>query len=102
MKYLMIAFEEFDGEVKDVPPGYQKVTCHLIFDIKMGENFRCKSQMVAGGHMTVTPVALTYTPIVSRDSVRICLTITPLNNIKVLVYDIKMHTLQHHVGRKST
>ena len=35
----MIAFEDFDGEVKDTPPGYQKAIWHLISDIKMGRNF---------------------------------------------------------------
>ena len=33
MKNVRIAFEEFDGEVKDIPPGYQKIKCHMIFDI---------------------------------------------------------------------
>ena len=39
VKSVMIAFEDFDGEVKDIPPGYQKAICHLISDIKMGQNF---------------------------------------------------------------
>ena len=89
MKNVMIAFEEFDGDESDIPNGYQKVTCHLIFDIKMGENFRRKARMVAGGHMTVTPAALTYASVVSRDSVRICLTIAALNDLKVLACDIQ-------------
>ena len=89
MKNVMIAFEEFEGEVKDIPPGYQKVTCHLIFDIKMGENFRRKARMVAGGHQTTTPAVLTYASVVSRDSVRICLTIAALNNLRVLACDIQ-------------
>ena len=49
MKNVRIAFEEFDGAEKDIPPGYQKIKCHMIFDIKMGENFRRKARMVAGG-----------------------------------------------------
>ena len=47
----MIAFEEFDGDVEDLPPGFQYIKCHMIFDVKMGENFRCKARMVAGGHI---------------------------------------------------
>ena len=31
----------------------------MIFDIKMGENFRRKARMVADGHWTETPAALT-------------------------------------------
>ena len=56
----------------------------MIFDIKMGENFRQKAKMVAGGHTTETPAALTYASVVSRDSVRIALTIAAVNDLKVL------------------
>ncbi len=54
-----------------MPPGYQKITCHMIFDVKMGENFRRKARFVADGHKTKTPAAMTYSSVVSRDSVRI-------------------------------
>ena len=40
MKNVRIAFEEFKGDKEDIPPGYQFVNCHMIFDIKMGEGFR--------------------------------------------------------------
>ena len=89
MKNVLIAFEEFDGDEKDLPPGYQYVDCHMIFDIKMGENFRRKARMVAGGHMTSTPSSLTYSSVVSRDSVRIIFTIAALNGLKVLSADIQ-------------
>ena len=89
MKDVRIAFEEFDGEENDLPPGYQFVECHMIFDVKLGENFRRKARMVAGGHKTSTPSSLTYSSVVSRDSVRIALTIAALNDLKVLACDIQ-------------
>ena len=89
MENFLISFEIFDGEEKDIPSNYQKVPCHMIFDIKMGENFRRKEIMVAGGHKTETPAVLTYVSVVSRDSVRIALTIAALNNLKVLTCDIQ-------------
>ena len=92
MKNVRIAFELFDGDVEDFPSNFLEVKCHLIFDIKMGENFRRKARMVAGGHTTETPAALTYASVVSRDSVRIALTIAALNDLKVLACDIQMHT----------
>ena len=52
MKKVRIAFEVFEGEEKDILPGFQEVKCHMIFDIKMGENFRRKARMVARGHTT--------------------------------------------------
>ena len=89
MKNVRVAFERYDGDSDDLPPGYQYVDCHLIFDIKMGENFRRKARMVAGGHKTSTPSSLTYSSVVSRDSVRIVLTIAALNDLKVLACDIQ-------------
>ena len=89
MKNVRIAFEEHEGTEKDIPPGFQHIDCHLIFDVKMGENFRRKARMVAGGHTTTTPSSLTYSSVVSRDSVRICLTIAALNDLKILACDIQ-------------
>ena len=89
MKNIRIAFEEYDDDPMKLPPGYQKITCHMIFDVKMGENFRRKARMVAGGHVTEVPTNLTYSSVVSRDSVRIALTIAALNDLKVLACDIQ-------------
>ena len=61
----------------------------MIFDIKMGENFRRKARMVAGGHMTETPATITYSSVVSRDSVRIAFLYAALNDLKVFACDIQ-------------
>ena len=61
----------------------------MIFYIKTGENFRRKARMVADGHRTETPAALTYSFVVSRDSVRITLAIAALNDLSVLACDIQ-------------
>ena len=55
----------------------------------MGENFRRKARLVAGGHTTATPNTLTYYSIVSRDSMRIAFTIAALYNLSVLACDIQ-------------
>lgn len=75
-KVTKVEFEIFEGSEEYIPKGYQKMLCHMIFDVKIGDNFRRKDRMVAGGHRTATPSALTYSSVVSRDSVRIALTIT--------------------------
>ena len=54
----------------------------------MGENFRRKTGMVAGGHMTASTSSITYSSVVSRDSVRISLTIAALNVLSILGCDI--------------
>ena len=45
MENVRVAFEEFEGDKSHLPPGYQEVGFHMIFDIKMGEIFRRKSIM---------------------------------------------------------
>ena len=87
MKNVRIAFEEYDGNVDDLV-GYKELDMHMIFDIKMGENFRRKARLVADGHKTATPATITYSSVVSRASVRISLTIAALNDLKILACDI--------------
>jgi hypothetical protein len=87
MKNVRVAFEEYDGNVDNLV-GYKKLDMHMIFDIKMGENFRRKARLVADGHKTATPATITYSSVVSRDSVRIALTIAALNDLKILACDI--------------
>ena len=60
-----------------------------MFDIKFGENFRRKARMVVGGHKTSTPLSLTYSSEVSRDSVRIVLTIAAFNDLTALACDFQ-------------
>ena len=88
MKNVRIAFEVYDGDTSDLKD-YQKIPCHMIFDIKMSDNFRRKARMVAGGHLTETPPTLTYSSVVSRDSIRILLMIAALNGLDVLSCDIQ-------------
>ena len=60
----------------------------MIFDVKMGENFRRKTQFLADVHKTHTPAAMAYSYVVSRDSVKIALAITVLNNLEKVACDI--------------
>ena len=83
------AFEVFEGGVEQVPSGFQEIKCHMIFDVKIGENFRRKARLVVGGHTTEAPATLTYSSAVSRDSVQIALTIAALNGLEVMACDIQ-------------
>jgi hypothetical protein len=83
------AFQLHEGSKEDLPIGYQQIRCHMIFDVKMGENFRRKARLVGGGHMTVAPASITYSSVVSRDSVRIALTVAALNGLDILACDIQ-------------
>ena len=89
MKNICPDFLVFEGREDDIPKYYQFMWCHMIFDMKFGENFRRKKRLVAGGHMTDTPNTLTYSSVISPDSVCIALTIMVLNELNVMVCDIQ-------------
>ena len=73
---------------EDLPNrNYQFVRCHMVFDVKM-EDFRRKARLVAGGHMTEAPPSITYASAVSRETVRIALTLAALNDLDVQVGDV--------------
>ena len=46
MKNVRPAFEVWEKDVAELPPGFQEITGHMIFDVKMGENFRRKARYV--------------------------------------------------------
>ena len=69
--------------------GYTQITGHLVFDVKLGENFRCKARYCAVGHKTGAPLSVPYNTVVSRDSVRIFLLIAALHELDVLSADVQ-------------
>ena len=81
MTNVKVAFKILDDN-ESVPRNHQFVKCHIIFDVKM-YNFRRKVRLIAGGHMTKSPSAVTYASFVSRKTVRISLTIAALNDLQV-------------------
>jgi hypothetical protein len=87
MKNVHIAFQILN-DADAIPPTYQDIRCHMIFDVKM-EDFRRKARFFAGGHMTDTPHAMTYASVVSHESFRIALTLAALNNLNVKMADIE-------------
>ena len=101
MRNVRPAFEVWEKDFEHIPPGYQQIKCHMIFDIKMGENFRRKARFVAGGHTTETPTSLTYSSVVSRDLVRIILLAAGLNGLQVMACDIQNAYLTASCHEKS-
>ena len=87
MDAVKIAFKVLEPD-EQIPPGYQKISCHMIFTVKM-ENFRRKARYVADGHKTEAPATLTYSSVVGRETVRIALTIAALNDLEVKSADIE-------------
>ena len=83
MKEVHIDLEDYNDEVEKIK-GFQNIYYHIIFDVKMGNNFRYKSHLLAGGHTTEAPLSMKYSSVVSCDSIRIALEIVALNGLKVL------------------
>jgi hypothetical protein len=64
----------------------------MIFDIKC--DLTRKARFVAGGHWTDTPTQLTYSSVVTRESVRIGFLLAALNGLDILAADIGNAYLQ--------
>ena len=87
MKNVRVAFKVLDDD-EAIPPTFQQMDCHMVFDVKL-DGFRRKARLVAGGHVTEAPAVLTYASVVTRDSVRIALTIAALNDLDVKAGDVQ-------------
>ena len=87
-------FSKLDGiTVEDmrtgkIKPGYSFCGTHMIFDIKMDGKFTRKARLVADGHTTKVSSSITYSSVVSRDSVRIALMLASLNDLEVFACDV--------------
>jgi hypothetical protein len=63
MSKVLVTFKILEGD-EDIPPTYQEIQCHMVYDIKM-EDFQRKARFVAGGHMTEMLASNTYASVVS-------------------------------------
>ena len=53
------------------------------------EYFRRKARLVAGGHGTEPPATITYASVVPRETVRVALKLSALNDFTMKVADIQ-------------
>ncbi len=65
-----------------------EITCHSIFEVKFVD-LRRKARYVAGGHLTNCPHVMTYSSVVSRESLCIGFLLAALNGLEVLAADIQ-------------
>ena len=87
MSAVKVAFKILEDN--DNPPiGSQYMKCHMVFSIKM-EDFSRKAHQVAGGHMVEASKSLTFASVVSREPVRIALTLAALDDLEVKTSDIQ-------------
>ena len=68
------------------PEEYKMIRCHLVYDAK--HDGRHKARLVAGGHLTDTPLESVYSGVVSLRSVHIVAFIAELNDLDLWATDI--------------
>ena len=94
MTNVRIAFENIDGVTPDdmrkgeIKHGYEQLNVHMIFDIKMYGKFTRNVILVADGHPTAPPSSITYSSVVSRESVGIVFLLASLNDLDIFACDI--------------
>jgi len=86
-----VAFH-FLEEGEQIPVGSTWIPFHMIFDVKC--DLTRKARFVAGGHWTQASAQLTYSSVVTRESIRIAFLIAALNELDILAADIRNAYLQ--------
>ena len=65
-------------------PGFKELGVHMVFDIKMDGKFTRKARLVANGNKTLPTKDMTYSSVVSQDSVCIAFLYAALNGLDML------------------
>lgn len=91
MKNNAVAFR-FLEEGEQVPVRSTWIPFHMIFDVKC--DLIRKARFVAGGHWTEASSQLTYSSVVTRESIRIAFLIAALNELDILAADVGNAYLQ--------
>jgi ribosomal protein L12E/L44/L45/RPP1/RPP2 len=84
MKAIKPAFELKDNDV--MPVGHLHIDCHMVFDVKI--LLTRKARYVASGHQTEPTKDITFTSVVSRDSIWIAFLVAALNDLNILSADV--------------
>ena len=83
---VRVAFELIDENSSPIP-GSKKINYHFVFDVK--HDLARKARLVAGGHLNKNvPSYLSYSSVISKETVRLCFMLAALNGLEVLVGDI--------------
>lgn len=70
----------------------------MIFDVKM--DLTQKAHFVAGGYLTDTLASITYSSVVSRDSVCLAFLIAALNDLDIMACGAGNAYLMHHIVKR--
>ena len=94
MMNVRIEFDKLDGITPDemrkgkINTGYYHINVHMLFDINIDGKFTRKEILVDDGHTITPPSSITYSSVVSRESVRIASILSSLNDLDIFACDI--------------
>jgi hypothetical protein len=85
MQNVRVAFDIKDHATKP-PPGYEYVDLMMVYDIKM--DYTWKARLCARGDQTEPPKEITYSSVVSRESIRIAFTYVAMLDLDIRIADV--------------
>ena len=93
-------YDTFEDKGPDwIPPkSFQKISVHLVYAVK--HDGRHKARLVAGGHLTKTPVDSVYSSVVSLRGIRMLCFIAELNGCETWSTDIGNAHLESYAQEK--
>ena len=89
-----IEFEKLDSVTADetskgkIRPVQYHFDMQMLFGINMDGKINRKGILVENGHTTAPPLLITYSSVVSRESVGIVFLLASLNDLKIFEYEI--------------
>ena len=83
---MKLAFQTIP-EGDSMQNGFQHVNFHMVFNLKMVD-FTSKAHLVVEGHITIKPDVITYSSVVTRETVCIASIMEALHDLEVKVADI--------------
>jgi hypothetical protein len=81
-----------------IPKGYKKITVHMVYAVK--HDGRHKARLVAGGHLTDTPIESVYSSVVSLKGVRMTIFAAELNSLLIWSTDVGNAYLESYTQEK--
>jgi hypothetical protein len=81
-----------------IPAGYKRITVHMVYAVK--HDGRHKARLVAGGHLTDTPVDSVYSSVVSLKGVRMTIFVAELNRLQIWSTDVGNAYLESYTQEK--
>jgi hypothetical protein len=96
----VMGYDTFEDKGIGYKPGsdFKKIRCHIVYAVK--HDGRHKARLVAGGHLTDTPIDSVYSSVVSLRGVRLMCFAAELNGLDVWTTDIGNAYLESYTTEK--